>query len=67
MKQNGIAQLLLDQVIDFSELMRKLLQIIYTAVIYQDEQQNKQSSQKTAESTGNNLEHNPNEALSELL
>ena len=25
MKQNGIAQLLLDQVIDFSELMRKLL------------------------------------------
>ena len=33
-KQNGLAQMLLDQVIDFSELMRKLLQIIYSAVIY---------------------------------
>lgn len=37
MKQSGIAQTLLDQVIDFSELMRKLLQIIYAAVIYQEE------------------------------
>ena len=45
MKQNGIAQLLLDQVIDFSELMRKLLQIIYTAVIYQEETASKQQAE----------------------
>ena len=37
MKQSGIAEMLLDQVIDFNALMRKLLQIIYAAVVYQDE------------------------------
>jgi len=36
MKHSGIAQILLDQVIDFSELMRKLIQVIYTAVICQE-------------------------------
>ncbi len=35
MKSSGIAQMFLDQVIDFSELMRKLLQVIYTAVMCQ--------------------------------
>ena len=64
MKQNGIAQQLLDNVIDFSELMRKLLQIIYTSVLYQEEAGSKLQAQQAE---AGSLEHTTNEALSELL
>lgn len=47
MKHSGIAQILLDQVIDFSELMRKLIQVIYTAVICQESINNSPPNEKS--------------------
>lgn len=70
MKSNGIAQLLLDQVIDFQGLMRKLLHIIYTAVIHQEEESGKaaaEAANKSASDAATSFEHQANEALSELL
>ena len=47
--------------------MRKLLQIIYTAVIYQEESASKSTNQKTSATEAISFEHTANEALSELL
>ena len=55
--------MLLDNVIDFSQLMRKLLRIIFAALINQEETQ----SQEQAADSNKDQSNNVNEALSELL
>jgi len=60
MKTDDLATLLLDQVVDFNDLVRKLLQIVYSAVMFWDNPNNSSASAGTKD-------HQANEELAELL